>query len=198
MTTWTTPRTWGFQEIPSSANMNAHIRDNELYLKEVLAGTNADKIPFAAHDNNAWVVPQCHVRLTTTWVMVNNAETAINFSAADIWDTDNIHDPSVTNTRLRPNTKGMYLAYCSLAFPGNATGQRMAKLNLNGITNLSRHQIGAAGATQIALNTHTVYPFNGTTDYVEMYYFQDSGGSLTNPGVGNYSTEFGLIWLSSY
>lgn len=47
MTTWTSPRTWA-PGVLTSAALNTDVRDNELYLKEVIGGTNADKIPGAA------------------------------------------------------------------------------------------------------------------------------------------------------
>ncbi len=46
MTSWTSPRTWvaNVTAITASA-LNTDIRDNESYLKEVIAGTNSDKVP---------------------------------------------------------------------------------------------------------------------------------------------------------
>lgn len=179
--------------------MNTHIRDNENYLKEVLAGTNADKIPFAAHDNNAWIVPQCRVAQRSTWVLLNNTNTPVNFAAADIIDTDNIHDPSVTNTRLRPNTKGTYLCYAQMNFAGSATGLRVVEILINGGGAAIAHtELSAVGASQTALTAATAYQFNGSTDYIEMSVFQNSGGSLTSPNLGFYSTEFGVIWIGGY
>jgi hypothetical protein len=198
VTLWTSPRTWVTGAL-SSAALNTDVRDDLNYLYEVLHGTNADKIPFAAHDNNAWVVPQVHVALTSAWVLVNNAETAINFNSIERWDTNAIHDNAVNNTRLTPPTKGVYLCYAVLAFPANATGQRYVAIRGNGATTLARSQQPAASAAgAIVLTTMTVFQFNGATDYIEMLYFQDSGGSLTSPGAGNYSSEFGMIWLGGY
>jgi hypothetical protein len=197
VTTWTAPRTWATGVLAAAA-LNTDVRDDLNFLYEMLHGTNADKIPFAAHDNNAWTAPQCHVRLATTWVMVNNVATAINFSAADIWDTDTIHDTLTNNTRLTPHTKGLYLCYASLAYPGNATGERYVSIRFNGGTTLGLTELPAGAATPIVLPGLAITQFNGSTDYVEMLYFQNSGGSLTNPGVGNYSTEFGMVWLTSF
>lgn len=38
---WTAPRTWVASEIPTSSNMNLHIRDNELFLKSGVALSTA-------------------------------------------------------------------------------------------------------------------------------------------------------------
>jgi hypothetical protein len=199
VTNFNTPPTFVAGNVLTAAQLNSYLRDNPLALYEILTGANAVKIPFAAHDNNAWVVPQCHVRLTTSWVMVNNAATAINFSAADIWDTDTIHDTATNNTRLTPHTKGLYLCYATLAFPANATGERFVSIRLNGTTDIGKNEVPVSSASaQTTLPALAPYQLNGSTDYIEMLYFQNSGGSLTNPGAGNVSTEFGIVWLSSY
>lgn len=48
MTAWTAPRTWVVAEKLFASLLNTHVRDNLLYVKEVLAGTHTDKIPNAA------------------------------------------------------------------------------------------------------------------------------------------------------
>jgi hypothetical protein len=197
VTLFTSPRTWAPGGLTSAA-LNTDIRDNENYLYEVIHGTNADKIPFAAHDNNAWIVPQCRVALRTAWVLLNSTDTLLNFNAADIWDTDTIHDTTTNNTRLRPATKGIYVCTAQMNFAGNATGTRRVQILLNSATLIANTEISAVGAGQTALTALAVWQFNGSTDYIEMQVFQNSGGSLTSPNIGNYSTEFGVTWVGSF
>jgi hypothetical protein len=196
VTLWASPRTWVTGAL-SAAALNTDVRDDLSYLYEVLHGTNADKIPFAAHDNNAWVVPQCRVALRSAWVLPNNANTILNFAAADIWDTDTIHDTATLNTRLRPATKGIYLCYAQMNFAGNATGSRAVDILFNG-TSIARAELGSVGASQTVLAAVTMYQFNGSTDYIEMQVYQNSGGSLTSPNAGFYSTEFGITWCGGW
>lgn len=45
---WNSPRTWTVGEKVTAALMNTHLRDQLLYLKSVVDGTNTDKVPNAA------------------------------------------------------------------------------------------------------------------------------------------------------
>ncbi len=45
---WTTPKTWAFEEIPTSANMNTHLRDNLNFLKANIAFGASSELTIAS------------------------------------------------------------------------------------------------------------------------------------------------------
>lgn len=85
-------------------------------------------------------------------------------------------------TRYTAKVAGTYLVIGSIGWAANATGGRVAQLSKNGVANvLAQSAIFNAGA---GFNTVTqvmdLVAFNGSTDYVELYSDQNSGGALNS------------------
>lgn len=101
------------------------------------------------------------------------------------WDTDlldplNWHNPASNNSRIIPTINGWYQVNGNVQFASSTTaGRRAAAVRVNGATLYYGTVIpntttgGNLGAIVI-----TEVPLNGTTDYVELYAYQDTGGSL--------------------
>lgn len=51
---WTTPRTWTNGETVTEQEMNTHVRDNLLYLKGILTGSNLQEVTLANDRNLRW------------------------------------------------------------------------------------------------------------------------------------------------
>lgn len=123
--------------------------------------------------------PMCIVKWSGTGTI-----TIATGGAAVPWDTDVFdplgwHDPVTNNSRITPNIAGWYLCITNFQFSGNSTGRRAAPVRVNG-TNLNYGDVKAAGtASNVGAQEISVLPFNGTTDYAEVFAFQDSGSSLT-------------------
>lgn len=87
-----------------------------------------------------------------------------------------------TPTRYTAQVPGWYLFIGGFSFPVNSVGTRNAQIQKNGSTVRS---IGtctnALSTTSFNLNMQALGLFlmNGTTDYVEMWGYQDSGSTLT-------------------
>lgn len=100
--------------------------------------------------------------------------------AVENWDTDNWHSTSAYINRITPNKSGKMLVTASVAFAANATGNRFMQVWVNGTsgTAIAREQNTGTGSQQTWLSGAGVYDFDGTTDYVEVYVAQNSGGNL--------------------
>jgi len=94
-----------------------------------------------------------------------------------------------TPSRYTPTTPGWYSLIGSVQWPVNASGCRVASVLKNGTS------VGGFSNTMNALSTASYFPthqitglfqMNGTTDYVEVWGYQDSGGSLTTVTGGTY------------
>jgi len=128
---------------------------------------------------------------------IPSATTAILSFDSERWDTDNIHDTGVTNSRLTCTTPGKYLIFAHFAFESNPIGDRLASILLNGATEIARVKVQAtagAGPTTTDLSVTTHYDL-AAGDYVEVVATHTSGGPLAVPASSAYSPEFGMVKL---
>jgi hypothetical protein len=105
------------------------------------------------------------------------------------FDTNNNFD-STTNYRFTPTIAGYYQINGQVFFTGNALGQVQIAIYKNG----TQYNFGSGtnNNTNIggqAVVSDLVY-MNGTTDYVELFGWQGSGGSLNTFTSGNYMSGF--------
>lgn len=120
------------------------------------------------------------VKVTTSAAtsMINNAYTSVAFGA-EIFDTDGLHDNVTNNTRLTAALAGKYLIIGTLGYTSNATGQRTARIRINGISTANEVLVGTNPAGVTAISIATIYIL-AVGDYVELQGYQDSGGAINN------------------
>lgn len=114
----------------------------------------------------------------------NSADSALGTTSPDrAWtedaDTRGWHNPSSNPTRVTPDIPGMYMINFGIQWAFNGTGGRTVMLYRNGsLITSARHSQPASndGAGSDAVTFHGY--MNGTTDYVEAFVNQSSGGSL--------------------
>lgn len=81
-------------------------------------------------------------------------------------------------TRITPKYPGYYSITGSVAFAVNGSGARSVAIRKNGVaTDLFQTTAAASGFNQVNQVTGILL-FNGSTDYVEIYVDQVSGGNL--------------------
>jgi hypothetical protein len=112
----------------------------------------------------------------------NNTLTKINFQV-ESFDTNGNFD-STTNYRFTPTVAGYYQINAGLNM---ATGSGIASVAIykNGAEWQSGSQMPLNGSYSVRPVVSTVIYFNGSSDYVEIYGLQISGGNLN---VGTNST----------
>ncbi len=90
-----------------------------------------------------------------------------------------------SGTRYTAQIPGWYEVHGGVSFAQNATGRRMVRIDKNAglVPGGSSAQVAVSGGT---MKTNvSVFVSMNVGDYVEVYAYQDSGGSLaTNPGAG--------------
>jgi len=111
--------------------------------------------------------------------------TKVAFNTVD-FDTNS--DYSTTNRRFTPSIAGYYQINATVQFAASATGRGIVNIYKNG-SSARVIAIGLTSANQSNFPNASVIYCNGTTDYIECYMYQDSGGSL-NCGSASISVAF--------
>jgi len=130
----------------------------------------------------------CRVTRSTDQSISSGAWTAISFSSATWDDRPSSLSPqwsSGTPTRLTCRADGLYLITGHLSFAGNATGRRVARIFLNGSTEIALQSHPASSTNPVHL-TFSVLRKLTAGNYIELGAFQDSGGAL-NVLTGTYT-----------
>lgn len=123
-----------------------------------------------------------HAYQTSTQTLANSTWTAITMNA-EAYDPQGFHSTSSNTARFTPTVAGRYYVFGWVAFVGNTTGDRAAQFRKNGAQTdeLPYGGMPAANGTGLiagfAQASGTV-ALNGSTDYIELYAIQNTGGNL--------------------
>jgi len=168
------------------------------------AGTKAVSSVMTAADAPAYV--GCKAYNNGTQTVANATATLVTFGAEE-WDTDGIHSTSSNTSRFTvPAGKaGKWQFSWSLHFAGSASGVRITWLRKNaaGAGSSTDNVIGSAdyhsGSTIYTSVSNTTVMDLAAADYVEVWAYQDSGGTLnigaatggsTNPEICTMEARF--------
>lgn len=142
--------------------------------------------------------PACRVFHNANQSIADNTTTTLAFNS-ERFDTDNMHDTVMSNSRITFNTAGIYLVTLNVQLEvTNDITLFNSVIRLNGSTLIAGQLVGTN--TQVNENMYqtvsTVYKF-AATDFVEARVRHDN---VTNTArnifaVGNFSPEFSAIWI---
>lgn len=130
------------------------------------------------------------LRSSTTQSVNSASSTALTLDVEDI-DSDGGHSLVTNTSRYTAQTAGWYLitAYCPIAVSANAgTCQIEIRVNGAGISLSTSPHITASVSTH--LSTATMYFLNGSTDFVEIFAFQNTGAALNVGGQTRLCVEW--------
>ena len=118
-------------------------------------------------------------RQTVAQSIPNGTPTGVTYDTNDV-DTDTGHSTVTNTTRYTGKTGGRFQLSGGIGFAANATGRRAAQWYRNGsAVNAGSAMMPATAANDCALAARTITVFlNGTTDYIELFAYQESGGAL--------------------
>lgn len=140
--------------------------------------------------------PTCKLALTGTQAVATGSNVAIAFAVGtEIFDDLNWHSTSVNTSRITPTYAGRYLVTGQASWPAAASSaRRVMVLKNGGFTTMWNAITTAAEITQTITDE---IEMNGTTDYLNLSLFQDSGGSVNAQGAGDSirSTSFTVTYL---
>ena len=122
--------------------------------------------------------PAFHVQNSSNQSISNLTLTKVNF-ANEIFDTDNCF----ASSRFTPTVSGKYCIYAQINFDINTgTGQIQVRIMKNGNLYQRSRQAHYYGNNQQTYYVQAVVEMNGTTDYIEIDTYQDSGSTRTLTG----------------
>lgn len=170
-------RTWTAGEIVAASYMNSNIRD---------AG------------NFFLATPVFEGRQTVSQNASSSTDTAITFDTEDI-DNDGGHSTSSNTSRFTAQTAGRYQVSGGVGWNGNATGRREAIIAVNGTRNNGSEAGVAVGgnANSVYVPSRTKTIFLNVNDYVEIFGWQDSGGTLGTWVTTSGQSSMSVRWIGT-
>ena len=114
--------------------------------------------------------------------------------AVEEFDTDSCYDTAAY--KFTPNVSGYYQVSGASNFAASATGRRSLYLYKNGSLFKSIQDVSANSTDFMNPSGSCLVFLNGTTDYVELYVRQNSGGSL-NTSSSSIQTWFQAAMVRS-
>jgi hypothetical protein len=137
----------------------------------------------------------CLITRTTAQSISNGSFTAITFDAESL-DTDAFHSTVTNTSRITiPSGKdGKYLIFGQANFNANGTGRRIVRVYKNGANQSASEAEGTASASAYPSVSPTLILSLVATDYIELFVYQDSGGSLD---VNSAGTKFAVQYLGA-
>lgn len=141
------------------------------------------------------VNPMVRVSASTAQSIPNNAVTAVTWDEETYKTDAGMHSVSSQTSRLVCTVAGKYRISALIMFVANATGTRDAYIAVNGVAPGSSRAIGnyeakmasTPGGAVTTLNVDAELNLN-VGDYVEIFAFQNSGGSLNLGNSYNYAS----------
>jgi hypothetical protein len=136
---------------------------------------------------NGVAAPAFSAYLATNQSIANNTATKITINT-EVFDTASCFDNS-TNYRFTPTVAGYYQIIGAVAdVSGGTSGGLKCRLYKNG--SLYTYSNMPMTNTGVINQCSTIMYLNGTTDYVELWCDQNSGGSLNIGGGATAGTMF--------
>jgi hypothetical protein len=111
--------------------------------------------------------------------IANGALTAMGLNTTAV-DTYSGHSNVTNNSRYTPTAPGYYLCLGQIGYAANGTANRLGVFYKNGAS-VPLGQIGVFTPTSgnnAVTPASTLIQCNGTTDYIELFGYQNSGGAL--------------------
>lgn len=137
--------------------------------------------------------PFCKLTNSAVQSVANNSVTTALTWNTEVEDTHGWHSTSSNTSRITPNVAGWVELRSIIHFAGNVNGRRAAVAKLNGGTANYGEIKAATSASGVSTIIVAEYEVNGSTDYLEVFGFQDSGGAINTADIVN--TYFSVTWL---
>ena len=141
--------------------------------------------------------PAFHANKTSPYqAIAHNSDVVITFET-EVFDSNSFYDTSTS--RFTPTIAGYYFVNANVGF-SNATGEYYFAIHLfkNG-TRVSRGGNWNDGSNQnVNVRNSSIIGFNGSSDYVDVRCYQNSGSNITiNNGDNGAQTFFEAFYIRS-
>lgn len=121
--------------------------------------------------------PAFSASMSATQSISNVTATKVIFNTK-VYDTNNNYD-ATTNYRFTPTVAGYYQFSARIATPASALGITYIYIGKNNDTSIGLNSAVGNNASGLTVSTSGLLYMNGTTDYVEAFTYQSTGGTAT-------------------
>lgn len=128
---------------------------------------------------------------TSDQTIANNTWTKYQANIED-WDTNACYD-NATNYRFTPNVSGKYLVIFSYRIREAGAGQAQAVVYKNGTSAIQGLAEELSSVYSKVYTAIGIVDMNGTTDYLEAYVYQSSGGNLDTLSSSAHFDQFTAV-----
>lgn len=142
-----------------------------------------------AYQLKSQTLTRCLLRLSSNQSLANATFTAISWDAEDS-DPDSMHDNSTNPTRITVPTAGIWLVTANVVFQNNGNGQRQVFVKVNGTIQAGVSYVERTSGNQNGV-VYTRLLSLSANDYIEVWAYQDTGGSLN--ALGGAATSSTLV-----
>lgn len=165
--TYTTVPDKATGDVLTESNWDTHIKDNI---------------------NNILVPPMVKAVRTSAQTINDATATAMQFDAADEFDTDVMHDTVTNNSRITIQTTGVYIVIGRAVYSAASDAFQSIAIRLNGSTTLTTvsHPTAGGGGSGTEYNCSVAYAFTAG-DYVELVCYQDNTANTSRTATGHMS-----------
>lgn len=132
---------------------------------------------------------------TATQSISNASFTKVQFNT-EIFDTNNNYDPT-TNYRFTPTVAGYYQINATIIFANAASGRMIHCIFKNGSEYARLSNLNLATTSGVRASGGAVIYMNGSTDYLELFVYQDSGGALNISGSDAITAQWSGVMVRS-
>lgn len=164
------------------------VADGDLVLIYDDSATALRKMTKANLFSNINNAPAFAAYMSTDQSVADNTEVKAQINT-EVIDTNNCYDPT-TNYRFTPNVAGKYIIGAITRQSNFTAGRASITVKFNGAVQSSGFiaETGDSG-NYSGYGISKIFTFNGSTDYVECFFYQNSGTSKSFQG-DNYGTYF--------
>ena len=140
----------------------------------------------------------CSLTRTANQSISNATDTAVAWDS-EIFDTNSFHDNATNNSRITiPTGKGgKYQFNFVIRWVGNSTGFRNIKFFINGVEGASLVRALNLSSDGLVMNGSVILNLSAG-DYVQLYVYQNSGGSLNLDYIDSTQLAAGLRLTCTY
>ncbi|MEW2164430.1 hypothetical protein AB0912_15760 [Streptomyces sp. NPDC007084] len=141
-------------------------------------------------------VPRFRGYQTSVQALSDNTWTPLNLDTETL-DSDNGHSTSTNTSRYVVQVAGTYSIVGHAAFAANATGNRAARINVNGtaIPGSFVKTLAATASHSSAIATHAQAVL-AVGDYVEVLGLHTAGAALNTSAATDVASALGVFWIA--
>ena len=145
-------------------------------------GSSGDTITTATGAKPSFLNPAFLANYTSTQTLANATATKVQFNS-ELFDSNSCYDNS-TNYRFTPTVAGKYVVGLKIKYNNSQSCRIFSIIYKNGSEYERSEKWSDGSGTDLDPLSVTIIDFNGSSDYVEAFALQESGGNLdTNASI---------------